>query len=122
MFLPRAGEGPSGEPLLRLTRERQHLTQCLKMTAYQAESDLLALVRPHYARADQEGRTLITSALQSSADLEVGKDQLVVRLAPLSSAHRSQAIAALCQTLNRMEICFPGTSLRMRYEVAEEPA
>jgi len=41
------------------------------MVAYQAESDLLALLRPHYARADQEGRTLITTALQSSADIEI---------------------------------------------------
>jgi len=110
-----------GDPLLRLSRERQHLTQCLKMVAYQAESDLLALVRPHYARADQEGRTLITSALQSAADLQVGKEQLTVMLAPLSSAHRSQAIAALCEKLNKMEICFPGTRLRLHYAVAEEP-
>jgi transposase len=109
-----------GEPLLRLARERQHLAQCLKMVAYQAESDLLALVRPHYARADQEGRTLITSALQSAADLQVGKNQLTVRLAPLSSAHRSHAIAALCQALNRMNVRFPGTSLRMRYAVSQE--
>ena len=111
----------SGEPLLRLDRERQHLTQCLKMVAYQAESDLLALVRPHYARADQEGRTLITSALQSAADLEVGKNYLMVRLAPLSSTHRSQAIAKMCETLNKMNVCFPGTSLRLRYGVIDEP-
>lgn len=111
-----------GDPLLRLSRERQHLTQCLKMVAYQAESDLLALVRPRYARADQEGRTLITSALQSAADLQVGKDRLTVTLAPLSSAHRSQAIRVLCATLNKMDVCFPGTSLRLRYAVAEEPA
>ena len=111
-----------GDPLLRLSRERQHLTQYLKMVAYQAESDLLALVRPHYARADQEGRTLITSALQGAADLEVGKDQLTVRLAPLSSAHRSKAIAALCETLNKMDVRFPGTPLRLRYALAQEPA
>lgn len=107
------------EPLLRLAKERQHLTQCLKMTAYQAESELLALVRPHYARADQEGRTLITSALQSAADLEVSKNQLMVRVAPLSSARHTRAIAALCETLNPMDVCFPGTSLRMRYAVAK---
>ena len=27
------------------------------------------------------------------------------------------AIAALCEMLNRMEVCFPGTSLRMRYGI-----
>jgi len=40
----------AGEPVLRLSRERQQLVSCIKMVAYQAESDLLALLRPHYAR------------------------------------------------------------------------
>jgi hypothetical protein len=31
----------------------KHLTDIIKMVAYQAESDLLALLRPHYSRADQ---------------------------------------------------------------------
>ncbi len=92
------------------------------MVAYQAESDLLALLRPHYARADQEGRTLITTALQSPADIELGKEELRVTLAPLSSEHRSKAIAVMCETLNKMEICFPGTTLRLRFGVAQVPA
>jgi hypothetical protein len=44
--------------VIKLATERKHLTNIIKMVAYQAESDLLALLRPHYARADQEGRTL----------------------------------------------------------------
>ncbi len=110
----------SGEPLFRLARERKHLTDCIKMVAYQAESDLLALVRPHYARADQEGRTLIGSALQSPADLDIGKKELRVTLTPLSSEHRSRAITTMCETLNKMNCCFPGTELRMRFGVAQE--
>src|SRR5262249_25610927 len=31
----------------------------VRNAAYQAESDLNALLRPHYARVDQEGRTLL---------------------------------------------------------------
>ncbi|MFA4846512.1 MAG: putative transposase [Patescibacteria group bacterium] len=107
----------AGEPMVRLSGERKHLTNCIKMVAYQAESDLLALVRPHYARADQEGRTLITSALQCPADLEIGKDKLRVTLMSLSSKHRSKVIAAICETLNRMEVCFPGTKLQMCFGV-----
>lgn len=112
----------TGEPVLRLSRERQQLVSCIKMVAYQAESDLLALLRPYYARADQEGRTLITTAFQSAADLDVSKNELRVTLAPLSSPHRSRAISALCQSLNAMNVCFPGTSLRMRFGVAPDPA
>ncbi len=109
----------SGEKIMRLQAERKHITSCIKMVAYQAESDLLALVRPHYARADAEGRTLITSALQSSADIDVRKDELLITISPLSSAHRTRAIAGLCETLNQTKTCFPGTGLRMRFGVAE---
>ena len=39
---------------------------------------------------------------------------------PLSSAHRTQAIAAMCQELDSMKICFPGSHLRMRFAIAQE--
>jgi len=106
---------------VRLSRERKHLTNCIKMVAYQAESDLLALVRPHYARADQEGRTLIVSALQNAADVEVNEEnkELRVMLLPLSSAHRTKAIAAMCKELDSMKVRFPGSHLRMRFGVAD---
>ncbi len=114
---PARGPGAElgGEPLVRLSRERKHLTNCIKMVAYQAESDLLAVLRPHYARADEEGRTLVATALQSAADLEVRDGELCVTLAPLSSAHRDRAAAVLCDALNRMDVRFPGTALRMRF-------
>jgi len=107
----------AGAPLVRLSRERKHLTNCIKMVAYQAESDLLALLRPDYARADQEGRTLVTTAMQSAADIGVTQNELRVTLAPLSSPHRNTAIVTMCEALNQMEICFPGTRLRMRFGV-----
>ena len=47
--------------VVKLATERKHLTDIIKMVAYQAESDLLALLRPHYARADQEGEPCCTS-------------------------------------------------------------
>ena len=107
-----------GKPIMRLSRERHQLTNCIKMVAYQAESDLLALLRPHYARADEEGRTLVTSAFESAGSLEVGGGELRVTLVPLSSPHRSRAVAALCEALNAMDTCFPGTKLKLRFRVA----
>ena len=86
--------------------------------AYQIESDLLGLLRPHYARVDEEGRTLIQTALQSAAAIAPSKNELAVTLAPLSSNHRSHAISAICAALNKTTTCFPGTNQRMRYGVA----
>ena len=104
-------------PVVKLAPERKHLTSILKMVAYQAESDLVRKIAPHYKRVDDEGRTLIQTALADAADLEVKNDELHVRLAPLSSAHRTRAVAALCDELNRTDTRFPGTRLRMRYSI-----
>ncbi len=107
------------EPVVKLAPERKHLTNLIKMVAYQAESDLLRLVAPHYRRAGQEGRTLIQSALASAADLQVTKTELRLTLAAQSSPHRTRAIAALCQELNQTETLFPGSRLPLRYAIRE---
>jgi len=105
--------------VVKLAPERQHLASLLKMVAYQAESDLLRLLTPHYRRADDEGRTLVQNALASSADLLVTDTMLHVCLTPLSSAHRSAAVAALCEDLNALSVRFPGTKLALRFSVAD---
>lgn len=107
------------EPVVKLAPERKHLTNLIKMVAYQAESNLLRLVTPHYSRAGDEGRTLIQAALASAADLQVTKSELRVTLAPQSSPHRTRAIAALCDLLNQDEITFPGSKLKMHFAIRQ---
>jgi hypothetical protein len=107
------------EPVVKLAPERKHLTNLIKMLAYQAESDLLRLVAPHYRRAGQEGRTLLQAALASAADLQVTDTELRVILAPQSSPHRTRAIAVLCDQLNQTKTLFPGSRLRLHYAVQE---
>ena len=104
--------------VVKLSTERKHLTNVLKMVAYQVESDLVELIRPHYKRVEEEGRTLIQTALQDAADIEPTQDQLRITLAPLSSPHRSRVLQALCQTLNQTNTLFPGTQLRLHDSVA----
>jgi hypothetical protein len=107
------------QPVVKLAPERKHLTNLIKMVAYQAESDLLRLVAPHYHRAADEGRTLIQSALASAADLQATKTELRVTLAAQSSPHRTRAIAALCQELNQTKTSFPGSPLRLHYAIRQ---
>jgi hypothetical protein len=107
------------QEFVKLSTERKHLTNVLKMVAFQIESDLVERLRPYYARVDDEGRTLIQTALQSAASIQPGKDKLRIILAPLSSEHRSKAIAALCRDLNRSNTVFPGTDLHMCFDVAQ---
>jgi hypothetical protein len=112
-------ESKQDQGFVKLSTERKYLTNVLKMVAYQIESDLVERLRPYYARVDDEGRTLIQTALQSAASIQPEKDKLRIILAPLSSEHRSKAIAALCKDLNRSNAVFPGTNLRMYFDIVQ---
>jgi len=105
--------------VVKLASERKHLTDILKMVAFQAESDLCALLGPHYARAEQEGRTLLHELFRSAADIRPTASELQVTLTPLSSPHRTLAVQAICDQLNATATTFPGTRLRLRYAVHE---
>ena len=107
--------------MVKLATERKHLTDIIKMVAYQAESDLLALLRPHYARVDQEGRTLLHELFATAGDIRVCDGELHITLAPLSSPHRTHAAQALCEMLDQTATIFPGSRLRIRFAVRPPP-
>ena len=73
----------SERAVVKLATERKHLTDIIKMVAYQAESDLVTLLRPHYARADQEGRTLLHELFAATGDIRISDSELHITLAPL---------------------------------------
>ena len=107
--------------VVKLATERKHLTDIIKMVAYQTESDLLALLRPHYARAEQEGRTLLHEIFAAAGDIRVSDTELHITLAPLSSPHRTHAAQALCEVLDQTATAFPGSRLRIRFTVHPPP-
>src|SRR5205807_1400628 len=107
--------------LVKLATERKHLTDIIKMVAYQAESDLVALLRPHYARVDQEGRTLLHELFAAAGDIRVSDSELHITLAPLSSPHRTHAAQALCKMLDQTATIFPSSRLRIRFSVRPPP-
>jgi len=106
------------EPIVKLATERKHLTDMVKMVAYQIESDLLSMISPHFARSDDEGRTLVQNLLASAADLEVTPKELRVKVSPLSSPHRTRVLATLCEELNLARTTFPGSRLQLRFSVS----
>jgi len=105
-----------------LKMEKKLIADTIKMAAYQVETQLLGMLQDHYARAGEEGRTLLHAAFQSPARLEVAAGELRVTIAPQSSPHRTAALFALCEQLDAMALPFPGTHLRLRLAVqAPEP-
>ena len=107
--------------VIKLSVERKHLTDILKMVAYQAEGDLVRLLSSHYHRTEDEGRTFIQNALAGSGDIEVNTTRLLVSLDPLSSPHRTRALAGICDELSAIGTCFPGTKLQLQFAVKPEP-
>ena len=105
------------EPVVKLAPEIKHLTNIVKMVAYQAESELVCAVAAHYRRVQDEGRTLIQTAFLSAADLQVTATELRVTLWPQSSPHRTRAMAALCEELNSLNTVFPRSRLLLRYAI-----
>jgi transposase len=106
--------------LQKLKKEKKLIVDSLKMAAYQVETELLGMLQEHYARATDEGRTLLHAAFQSAARLEVTEGELRVMIAAQSSPHRTAALAKLCEQLDEIPTTFPGTRLRLR--LAVEPA
>ena len=114
----RLGELPERAGTVRLSFERKHLTDALKMVAYQAETVLYNQLASHYARCAEDGRKLLTEAFSASGSLREDKGKLIVELDPLSSPHRTRALEGLCAELNNNSVRFPGSSLSMEYRVA----
>ena len=103
--------------LKALKSEKKLIVDAIKMSAYQIETQLLRMVQDHYPRSEDEGRTLLHAAFQSSAQLRVCNGQLQVTIVAQSSPHRTQALANLCKELDNLNTVFPGTALRLRLAV-----
>jgi hypothetical protein len=107
--------------IVTLAPEAKHLTDTLKMVAYRAETALVACLTPHYARTEDDGRALIREMLLTSADIlpHPEEHRLVVRLHALANPRSNDALATLCETLNALEVRYPGTDLMLVYQAPD---
>jgi transposase len=107
--------------IVKLAPEAKHLTDTIKMLAYRAETALVRCLSPHYARTEDEGRALVREMLLTSADILPRPEdhRLLVRLHSLANPRGNQALAKLCETLNALKVCYPGTDLTLVYEAPE---
>jgi hypothetical protein len=110
------------EGMKTLKKEKKLLVDAIKIMAYQCETALLEQLRAHYPRAEDEGRTLLHAAFQSSARMNVTETELQITLTAQSSPHRSEALSKVCQELDATGVCYPGSRLRVRLAVeGQEP-
>src|SRR5450756_2572006 len=100
-----------------LETETKLLTHAIRMSAYNAESALARLLRPHYSRGDDEARALLREAFTLTGDLQITGDTLHVRLDPPSAPRRSNALAALCTELTDTAVSYTHLTLPTIYSV-----
>ena len=110
-----------GHPVVRLEQERKIITDVIKMVAYRAETQLANLVAPLLASRSDEARKFIRQVFELPADLipNLMNRTLSVRLHSMSTPRENSALATLCNVLNELEVCFPGTELRLVLEPTE---
>lgn len=104
--------------IVTLAPEAKHLTDTIKMVAFRAETALVRALTPHYRRTEDEGRALIRELLLTSADIipQPADRRLLVRLHALANPRSNKALAGLCDALNALKVCYPGTDLTLVFQ------
>lgn len=119
----KVAELPPGERFNRLVLQSKHFVDTIKMIAYRAETALANLLREsEFMKRSDDVRSLLRSIFKTEADLipDAEAQTLTVRLHHPANRAAAKAIQHLCRELNETETIFPGTDLRIVYELVGE--
>lgn len=106
-----------------ISHTRRQFLNTIRMTAYRAETALVAIIREHLKRSD-DARALAKAIFTQDADLIFDSDlqTLTVRLHHFTNPLSSKAVSAVLQQLNLAEIDFPATNIKIKYEMVSPPS
>ena len=120
-----AGELAAALRLETLPAPRRSFWDGLRMIAYRAETQLAATVAPQLGKPAAV-RSFVKALFQCDANLRphAAAGILRVQLLPLATQAQDEAAAALCAQLNACRAVYPGTNLRLEYQImsASPPA
>lgn len=90
------------------------------MICYRAETSLTASIPPIFSKLENEKRAFLKSLIKRTGDIipDYKNKTITTRLYSLSTPRENQIVEKLCQILNDTETCFPGTEMRLIYEIA----
>ena len=113
---------PEQDRFQRLRSEKKHFIDTIKLIAYRAETALAELARKKIKRPD-DARSLIRQLFRTEIDLlpDPLQKTLTVRLHPMSTQAHDEIVRHICQELTSTETVFPGTDLRLIYEISGSP-
>lgn len=109
---------PDKERFVQLAWAKKHLVDTIKMIAYRAETAMAVILRPHLSNSD-EARSLLREIFRTEADLipDEKAATLTVRLHHLANPVSDERARKLAEELTAAEVSFPGTNLRLIYEL-----
>ncbi len=109
---------PEEDRFKQLGVESKYLIDAIKMIAYRAETAMVNTLRPGVRRKD-DIRSLLRNIYSTEADLipDYEENTLTVRLHQLANWRSVKSAMELCSELNDSRTIFPGTKLRMVYEL-----
>jgi hypothetical protein len=112
------GDLPEEDRFRQLSPVRKQFMDTIKMIAYRAETAMAIVLRGILSKTD-DARTLLQILFSSEADLipNIEKETLTVRLHHFANPLSDRAIASLCEHLNQTETKYPGTNMRMIFEL-----
>ena len=110
---------PQQERYNKLKTESKLLMNVIRMICYRAESSVAEWIAPYLAKAENEKRMVVKQIIQACADLtpDYEKKTLTVTLHSLSANRFNEAANELTKILNQTETIFPGTDLKMIFEI-----
>jgi transposase len=105
--------------IVRLETERKMFTDGIKMICYRAETCLMNLIAPFFARNKDEGRAFLKSVFQQPADIIPDKERRImnVKFHTMSTPRANRALKQLCDVMNQESYVYPGTRMTLVFMV-----
>ena len=113
---------PEGEQFKVLKKSGKQFVDTIKMIAYRAETAMVNILREYIGKKD-EARTLVRQIFMTDADIEPDAKQCIlkVKLHNMTNPRNNHYVQQLCKILNESETIFPGTNLRLVYDMVSNP-
>ena len=116
-------ELPEGTRFQQLATRSKHFVDTIKIIAYRAETAMAATIKEELNEHHRdEARAIVRAICETEADLtpDAKARTLTVTLHSLANPKHNAAAARLCASLNETETTYPGTDLKMVFEMVFE--
>ncbi|MCL7489303.1 MAG: hypothetical protein M8357_14145, partial [Desulfobulbaceae bacterium] len=109
---------PEEDQFRKLGTRSKYFIDTIKMVAYRAETAMVNIIRRTMSH-QEEARSLLQGLYKTEADILPDYEKMRLKVRLHQPANRCSAVTMehLCQELNATKTKFPGTNLRLVYEM-----